>query len=96
MLPCIIFMFVWSTLVYDPIACWTWNPSGWLARLGVDDLAGGLVIHVTSGSAALAYSLVLGPRKGQLNYRPHNVTHIVIGTVFLWIGWFGFVRRLGN
>jgi Amt family ammonium transporter len=52
-------------------------------------------VHISSGSAALAYSYVLGKRTGygtqKLNYRPHNVTHIVIGTVFLWVGWFGFV-----
>ncbi|KAK5717758.1 ammonium transporter Amt1 [Elasticomyces elasticus] len=94
MLPCVIFMFVWSTLVYDPIACWTWNPSGWIYKLGGLDFAGGTPVHISSGSAALAYSFLLGKRTGYgtqaLNYRPHNVTHIVIGTVFLWVGWFGF------
>lgn len=94
MLPCVIFMFVWTTLVYDPIACWHWNPSGWANRLGGLDFAGGTPVHITSGCAALAYSYVLGKRSGHgtqaLNYRPHNVTHIVIGTVFMWVGWFGF------
>ncbi|KAA6411076.1 MAG: ammonium transporter [Lasallia pustulata] len=94
MLPCVIFMFVWSTLIYDPIACWTWNPSGWVAKMGGLDFAGGTPVHISSGSAALAYSLMLGKRRGhgthELNYRPHNVTHIIIGTVFLWVGWFGF------
>lgn len=94
LLPCVIFMFVWSTLIYDPIACWTWNPSGWVYKFGGLDFAGGTPVHISSGSAALAYSFVLGRRKGhgtyELNYRPHNVTHIVIGTVFLWVGWFGF------
>ena len=92
--PAVIFMFVWSTLVYDPIACWTWNPSGWVYKHGGLDFAGGTPVHISSGSAALAYSYVLGKRTGygtqKLNYRPHNVTHIVIGTVFLWVGWFGF------
>lgn len=94
MLPCVVFMFVWATIIYDPIACWTWNPSGWSAKMGGLDFAGGTPVHIASGSAALAYSLMLGKRRGhgthELNYRPHNVTHIVLGTVFLWVGWFGF------
>jgi Amt family ammonium transporter len=94
MLPTLVFMFVWSTIVYDPIACWTWNSSGWVFKLGGLDFAGGTPVHIASGTAALAYSLMLGKRRGhgthELNYRPHNVTHIVIGTVFLWVGWFGF------
>ncbi|SMR45432.1 unnamed protein product [Zymoseptoria tritici ST99CH_3D1] len=94
LLPCVIFMFIWTTIVYDPIACWTWNPNGWSYKLGGLDLAGGTPVHIASGTAALAYSYMLGPRTGHgtpaLNYRPHNVTHIVIGTVFLWVGWFGF------
>lgn len=94
MLPVVAFMFIWSTVVYDPIACWTWNPNGWVYKLGGLDFAGGTPVHISSGSAALAYSYMLGKRTGygtqKLNYRPHNVTHIVIGTVFLWVGWFGF------
>ena len=94
MLPCVVFMFIWSTVVYDPIACWTWNPAGWVYKLGGLDFAGGTPVHISSGAAALAYSYMLGKRHGHgtqaLNYRPHNVTHIVIGTVFLWVGWFGF------
>ncbi|EFX04503.1 ammonium transporter [Grosmannia clavigera kw1407] len=94
MLPCVIFMFVWATVIYDPIACWTWNPHGWTSKLGGLDFAGGTPVHIASGTAALAYSMMLGKRRGhgthELNYRPHNVTHIVIGTVFLWVGWFGF------
>ncbi|RMZ88562.1 hypothetical protein DV736_g4219, partial [Chaetothyriales sp. CBS 134916] len=92
--PAMAFAFIWATLVYDPIACWTWNSSGWVYKLGGLDFAGGTPVHISSGSAALAYSLMLGKRKGhgthELNYRPHNVTSIVIGTVFLWVGWFGF------
>ncbi|KAF1841161.1 ammonium transporter-like protein [Cucurbitaria berberidis CBS 394.84] len=94
MLPCIIYMFIWTTLIYDPIACWTWNSSGWVFKMGGLDFAGGTPVHIASGTAALAYSYMLGKRTGhgtqELNYRPHNVTHIVIGTVFLWVGWFGF------
>ncbi|ETI21756.1 hypothetical protein G647_05825 [Cladophialophora carrionii CBS 160.54] len=94
MLPAMVFSFIWSTIVYDPIACWTWNGAGWVFNMGGLDFAGGTPVHIASGSAALAYSLMLGKRRGhgthELNYRPHNVTHIVIGTVFLWVGWFGF------
>ncbi|KAK3941510.1 ammonium transporter [Diplogelasinospora grovesii] len=94
MLPCVVFMFVWATVIYDPIACWTWNPNGWSNKMGGLDFAGGTPVHISSGAAALAYSMMLGKRRGhgthELNYRPHNVTHIVIGTIFLWVGWFGF------
>ncbi|KAK3113712.1 hypothetical protein LTR53_008715 [Teratosphaeriaceae sp. CCFEE 6253] len=94
MLPCVIFMFIWSTVVYDPIACWTWNPHGWVYKLGGLDFAGGTPVHISSGAAALAYSYVLGKRTGfgtqALNFRPHNTVHVVTGTVFLWVGWFGF------
>ncbi|KAH7414064.1 ammonium transporter AmtB-like domain-containing protein [Phaeosphaeria sp. MPI-PUGE-AT-0046c] len=93
-LPCIVYMFIWTTIIYDPIACWTWNSSGWVYKMGGLDFAGGTPVHIASGCAALAYSYMLGKRSGhgtqELNYRPHNVTHIVIGTVFLWVGWFGF------
>ncbi|KAL1955132.1 hypothetical protein VTO42DRAFT_8996 [Malbranchea cinnamomea] len=94
MAPCIVFMFVWTTIIYDPLACWTWNSSGWVFNMGALDFAGGTPVHIASGAAALAYSLMLGKRRGhgthELNYRPHNVTHVIIGTVFLWVGWFGF------
>jgi len=83
--------------VYDPIACWTWNPSGWLAKLGSLDFAGGGPVHMSSGAGALAYALILGKRvgshdgKGKMpRHKPGNVFLIVLGTVFLWFGWFGF------
>jgi len=61
-LPCIVFLFVWATLVYDPIASWTWNPNGWAAQLGVLDFAGGTPVHITSGASALAFAWLLsGP-----------------------------------
>ncbi|KAK3901345.1 ammonium transporter AmtB-like domain-containing protein [Staphylotrichum tortipilum] len=95
MLPCVVFIFIWSTIVYDPIAYWTWNGNGWSFKMGGLDFAGGTPVHISSGAAALAYSLMLGKRTGYtkvngLPYRPHNVTHVVLGTVFLWVGWFGF------
>lgn len=88
-------MFIWTTIIYDPIACWTWNPAGWTYKMGGLDFAGGTPVHISSGAAALAYSIMLGKRVGYsdtdgLPYRPHNVTHIVLGTIFLWVGWFGF------
>ena len=95
MLPAIVFIFVWSTVVYDPIAYWTWNANGWLFNLPSYDFAGGGPVHVASGACALAYSLMLGKRAGYsrnngLPYRPHSVTNVLLGTVFLWVGWFGF------
>jgi len=63
MLPCMIFVFTWTTLVYDPIAFWTWNSTGWAYQLGVLDFAGGTPVHISSGAAALAYSFFLGKRK---------------------------------
>ncbi|KAB5550801.1 ammonium transporter AmtB-like domain-containing protein [Coniochaeta sp. 2T2.1] len=95
MLPALVFIFIWATIVYDPIAYWTWNANGWSFKMGGLDFAGGTPVHISSGAAALAYSLMLGKRTGYnkvngLPYRPHNVTHVVLGTVFLWVGWFGF------
>lgn len=93
MLPCIVFVFVWSTIVYDPLAHWTWSSNGWLYGHALD-FAGGTPVHISSGTAALAYSIMLGKRRGhgthELNYRPHNVAHVVLGTIFLFFGWFGF------
>jgi Amt family ammonium transporter len=94
-LPALVFTFIWATVVYDPIAFWTWNSNGWSFIMGGLDYAGGTPVHISSGAAALAMSLMLGKRTGYaksagLPYRPHNVTHIVLGTVFLWVGWFGF------
>jgi ammonium transporter, Amt family len=92
--PIIFFVFVWSTLVYDPIACWTWNSHGWSAVMGGLDFAGGTPVHISSGTAALAISIYLGKRRGYgteaLAYKPHNTTYVILGTVFLWFGWFGF------
>jgi len=94
MLPCCVFIFIWTTIVYDPIACWTWNSNGWVFVLGGLDFAGGTPVHISSGAAALAYSIMLGKRRGhgtpELKYRPHNVSYVVLGTIFLWFGWFGF------
>lgn len=92
--PLLVFIFIWSTLVYDPIACWTWNPKGWSFVMGGLDFAGGTPVHISSGTAALAISIYLGKRKGygteSLAYKPQNSTYVVLGTVLLWFGWFGF------
>jgi len=92
--PLMVFVFVWSTLVYDPIACWTWNTNGWSNVHGGLDFAGGTPVHISSGTAALAISIYLGKRRGYgteaLAYKPHNTTYVVLGTLFLWFGWFGF------
>lgn len=92
--PTLVFVFIWSTLVYDPIACWTWSANGWSFILGGLDFAGGSPVHISSGTAALAISIYLGKRRGfgteRLGYKPHNVTYVVLGTVLLWFGWFGF------
>lgn len=92
--PMMVFVFIWSTIVYDPIACWTWNSNGWVFKLGGLDFAGGTPVHISSGTAGLALSIYLGKRRGfgteRLAYKPHNVTYVVLGTVFLWFGWFGF------
>ncbi|KAF2645489.1 ammonium transporter [Massarina eburnea CBS 473.64] len=92
-LPSMIFSFCWATIVYCPIACWTWNANGWLFNLPSLDFAGGGPVHVASGWAALAYAFVLGKRvhKGdKIHGKPHNTTLVFIGTVFIWFGWFGF------
>ncbi|QPG93948.1 hypothetical protein C2857_003751 [Epichloe festucae Fl1] len=94
-LPAIIFVFLFATIVYCPIAYWTWNPNGWLFKLGAVDFAGGGPVHICSGLSSLAYSIMLGRRTGYstthgLPYRPHSVTSVILGTVFLWVGWFGF------
>ncbi|KAG8681746.1 hypothetical protein FRC09_017255, partial [Ceratobasidium sp. 395] len=92
--PIALFVFVWSTLVYDPVACWTWNSRGWIRLMGDLDWAGGTPVHISSGTAALAISVYLRKRHGygtpRLAYKPHNSTYVVLGTVLLWFGWFGF------
>ncbi|KAJ1020149.1 hypothetical protein NDA16_004429 [Ustilago loliicola] len=93
--PVLIFAFAFVTIVYCPIAYWTWNVGlGWSNKMGGLDFAGGTPVHIASGTAALAISIFLGKRKGygteQLAYRPHNVAYCILGTVFLWFGWFGF------
>ncbi len=87
-----LFTLAWTTLVYDPIAHWTWADGGWLAKLGAIDFAGGTVVHLSSGVSALVCALVLGKRRGYptVRHTPHDLTMTVIGAGILWFGWFGF------
>lgn len=87
----LLFSSAWLLLVYAPITHWVWG-GGWLAELGLYDFAGGTVVHITAGVAALVAAKVLGPRKGFLHsaIMPHNLTMTVTGAGMLWVGWFGF------
>src|SRR5260370_28908368 len=86
------FMSVWSIIVYAPIAHWMWEPGGWGATAGVLDFAGGTVVHINSGIAALACALALGKRVGYNKepMAPHNLVLTLTGASLLWVGWFGF------
>ena len=86
------FSLLWAILVYNPVCHWVWGSGGWLAKMGVLDFAGGLVVHATCGVAALAAVLVIGPRKGygHASFMPHNLPMTMLGTGLLWFGWFGF------
>jgi Amt family ammonium transporter len=87
-----VFILLWSTLVYDPVAHWVWGTGGWLRQMGALDFAGGIVVHLISGISALAAALLIGKRKGYLQEAmyPHNLPMTVLGTGLLWFGWFGF------
>ncbi len=102
----LIFIVLWSTLIYVPIAHWVWNPDGWLKGLGAIDFAGGLVVHISAGISALAFALVIGRRKGcavpwkqhmkeidhkeRVEFKPTNIPYVLLGAALLWFGWFGF------
>jgi len=88
----VLFTLGWTTLVYDPIAHWSWADGGWLAKMGAIDYAGGTVVHLSSGLSALVCALVLGKRRGYPSTRhmPHDLTMTVLGAGLLWFGWFGF------
>jgi ammonium transporter, Amt family len=89
----LVFMVLWVTLVYCPVAHWVWGDGGWLKGLGALDFAGGTVVHINAGIAALAAALVVGKRQGYGNHTtfiPHNLPMTVLGAGLLWFGWFGF------
>ncbi|WVO16253.1 hypothetical protein L204_103926 [Cryptococcus depauperatus] len=109
-LPAMIFIFCWTTLVYDPLAHWIWSVHGWANKWGVLEWvkndamnvqklmalldAGGVPVEIASGTAGLAYSYFIGKRRGygtdRVLFKPSNVGNVVLGTVFLWVGWLGF------
>lgn len=88
----LIFVVLWSTLIYSPVAHWVWGAGGWLRTLGAIDFAGGTVVHVTAGLTALAASFVVGKRKdfGLHVFKPNNIPYVILGAGLLWFGWFGF------
>jgi ammonium transporter, Amt family len=88
----ILFAAFWVVLVYAPVAHWVWQPSGWLAKLGHMDFAGGTVVHIVSGASGVVAAWVLGPRQGfgKEPMVPHNLLITVLGAGLLWAGWFGF------
>jgi Amt family ammonium transporter len=89
--PYLAFIAIWSVVVYAPIAHWVWG-GGWIFQLGALDFAGGTVVHINAGVAAVVAALVVGSRKdfGRQALLPHNVTYVLLGAALLWFGWFGF------
>jgi Amt family ammonium transporter len=90
--PFLIFNLLWATFVYNPLVHWMWGNGGWLARLGAMDFAGGAVVHLSSGVAALSAAIIIGKRQGYgtEDLKPHNVPMTILGAGLLWFGWFGF------
>ncbi|MCA3313520.1 MAG: ammonium transporter [Roseomonas sp.] len=87
-----VFVGLWTLLVYSPVAHWVWHPNGWILELGALDFAGGTVVHINAGVAGLVAAIVLGKRVGygSENLSPYNLGFAVIGAALLWVGWFGF------
>ena len=92
-----VFIFLWGTLVYDPMCHMVWGVGGWIREMGGLDFAGGTVIHITSGFSALTAAILIGRRRdyGTASIRPHNIPYVIIGATLLWIGWFGFNSGAG-
>ncbi len=88
----LLFISLWTLLVYAPIAHWVWEPGGWLARMGALDFAGGAVVHINAGVAGLVCAWFLGPRRGygREAFEPYNLGLTMVGACLLWVGWFGF------
>lgn len=88
----LVFTLLWATFVYDPLCHWVWGIGGWLRNMGALDFAGGTVVHINAGIAALVTAIVLGKRSNlDKNVpTPHNMPFVVLGTALLWFGWFGF------
>ncbi|MGN4448065.1 ammonium transporter [Bacillus cereus group sp. MYBK79-1] len=86
----LIFILLWTTIVYNPVAHWVWGVGGWLRELGALDFAGGNVVHITSGVAGLVLAIFLGKRKNINGTSPHHLPFTMLGAGLLWFGWFGF------
>jgi ammonium transporter, Amt family len=88
----LLFVVLWATFVYNPLAHWVWGAGGWMGEMGALDFAGGAVVHISSGFSALAAALVIGKRlgHGSTAYIPHNLPMTITGAALLWFGWFGF------
>ena len=88
----LVFIGLWTLLIYSPVAHWVWHPNGWIFSLGALDFAGGTVVHINAGVAGLVAAIVLGKRVGygSDNLSPYNLGFAVIGAALLWVGWFGF------
>lgn len=88
----LVFTVLWSFFIYNPVAHWVWSADGWLYKLGALDFAGGTVVHVNAGIAAIVTAVMLGKRRDYKGHAipPHNITYVVIGAALLWVGWFGF------
>jgi len=87
-----VFTILWSIFIYNPVAHWVWSADGWLFKLGALDFAGGTVVHVNAGVAAIVTAIMLGKRRDYKRHAipPHNITYVVMGAGLLWVGWFGF------
>jgi len=88
----VLFTLLWATLVYDPVCHWVWGMGGWLRAKGALDFAGGTVVHINAGIAAIATAIAIGRRKNYTKHvaAPHNLPFVALGTGLLWFGWFGF------
>ncbi|KHD37566.1 ammonia channel protein [Clostridium acetobutylicum] len=85
----ILFILLWTTIIYDPLAHWVWGNGGWIKNLGALDFAGGTVVHISSGASGLVAAIMIGKRK-YIKTSPNNLTLTFIGGTLLWFGWFGF------
>ncbi|HEX2955082.1 MAG TPA: ammonium transporter [Bacillota bacterium] len=88
----LIFSLIWATIIYNPVCHWVWGMGGWLKTMGALDFAGGIVVHITAGFAALAFAMVIKKRSGytEVAMEPNNIPFTIIGAALLWFGWFGF------
>ena len=98
LIPYMIFILVWTTVCYDPLAHWVWSSNGWLKNLGTLDFAGGTVVHISSGASGLVASIILGKRLeyGKKKKTATNLPFTLLGASLLWVGWIGFNAGSAN